>query len=144
MTDNFDKDLNKWLCHEYAAAIKPIIANSDEICVRFEKITENLSEPLKTHFKIKWLLSAKTLNYIYKWYVALHDAKIHRDEADGENMKKSILEASGYLFDYLKYRKCAEYGEFKNWYRGDLKMNIKQRLYDTLKIIGQTPEMTEY
>ena len=144
MTDNFDKDLNKWLCHEYAAAIKPIIANSDEICVRFEKITENLSEPLKTHFKIKWLLSAKTLNYIYKWYVALHDAKIHRDGADGENMKKSILEASGYLFDYLKYRKCAEYGEFKNWYRGDLKMNIKQRLYDTLKIIGQTPEMTEY
>ena len=95
MTDNFDKDLNKWLCHEYAAAIKPIIANSDEICVRFEKITENLSEPLKTHFKIKWLLSAKTLNYIYKWYVALHDAKIHRDGADGENMKKSILEASG-------------------------------------------------
>lgn len=54
-----------------------------------------------------------------------------------------ILEACGYLFDYLDYRKCAEYGEFRNWYRGDLKMNIKQRLYDTLKIIGRTPEMTE-
>lgn len=24
MTDNFDKDLSKWLCHEYAAAIKPL------------------------------------------------------------------------------------------------------------------------
>lgn len=58
-------------------------------------------------------------------------------------MKKSILEACGYLFDYLDYRKCAEDGEFRNRYRGDLKMNIKQRLYDTLKIIGRTPEMTE-
>ncbi len=144
MTDNFDKDLSKWLCHEYAAAIKPVIKNSDKICAKFEEITEKLDEPFKTHFKIKWLLSAKTLNYIYKWYVALHDAKIYRDERNGENMKKSIREACGYLFDYLDYRKCAEYGEFKNWYRGDLKMNVKQRLYDTLKIIGQTPEMTKY
>lgn len=143
MTDNFDKDLSKWLCHEYAAAIKPVIANSDDICARFERLVGKLDEPLKTHLKIKWLLSAKTLNYIYKWYVALHDAKIYRDEYDGENMKKSILEACGYLFDYLDYRKCAEYGEFRNWYRGDLKMNIKQRLYDTLKIIGRTPEMTK-
>lgn len=144
ITDNFDKDLSKWLCHEYAFAIKPVIANSNSLCARFEQIIEKLDEPLKTHFKIKWLLSAKTLNYIYKWYVALHDAKIYRDEYDGENMKKSIIEASGYLFDYLNYRKCAEYGEFANWYRGDLKMNIKQRLYDTLKIIGQTPEMVKF
>ena len=76
--------------------------------------------------------------------VTMPTKDLQRWNQDGENMKKSILEATGYLFDYLKYRKCAEYGEFKNWYRGDLKMNIKQRLYDTLKIIGQTPEMTEY
>lgn len=140
ITDNFNKDLSEWLCNEYYAAIKPIIANSDSICERFEKIVDGLDEPLKTHAKIKWLLSAKTLNYIYKWYTSLYEGRAYRDAYDGENMKKSLKTAVGYLAEYLEYRKCAEYGKFENWYRGDLKMNVKQRLYDTMKTYGQTPE----
>lgn len=51
MTDNFDKDLSKWLCHEYAAAIKPVIANSDDICARFEPWSENSTSRLKLTLK---------------------------------------------------------------------------------------------
>lgn len=142
MTGNFDKDLSRWLCHEYYGAIKPVIGNSDLICERFARIAERLSEPLKTHVEIKWLLSAKTLNYIYKWYVALHEAKTYRDERDGANMKKRLHEACGYLLEYLDYRKRAEYGDFEHWYRGDLKMDVKQRLYDTMRLLGQTPDMS--
>jgi len=137
---HFDKDLSQWLCNEYYDGIKPIIANSDDICKRFGQIAEKLDEPLKTHVRIKWLLSAKTLNYIYKWYVALHDAKTFRDRYDGENMKKSLKTAAGYLYEYLDFRRCAEYGDFENWYRGELKMDIKGRLFDTLRLLGQTPE----
>lgn len=140
ITDNFDKDLSRWLCKEYYETIKPVIENSDRICGRFEKIVESLDEPLKTHAKIKWLLSAKTLNYVYKWYVSLYEGKVYRDLCDGENMVKSLKAAARYLGEYLEYRKCAEYGKFENWYRGDLKMNVKQRLYDTMKTFGQTPD----
>lgn len=55
-------------------------------------------------------------------------------------MVKSLKAAARYLGEYLEYRKCAEYGKFENRYRGDLKMNVKQRLYDTMKTFGQTPD----
>ena len=44
------------------------------------------------------------------------------------------------LEDYLDFRRCAEYGDFENWYRGDLKTDVKQKLYNTKKLLGHSPE----
>lgn len=138
--DNFHKDLKEWLCCEYYAAIKPVIPTMYEIYKGFESVANALPSSLKTHLTIKWVLSAKTLWYIYNWYVNLFEAKTAYDNYQAENMVNYILSAANYLKEYLAFRKCAEYGEFINWYRGDLKMNVKQRLYNTLAIIGYTPD----
>lgn len=96
--------------------------------------------PLKTHIKSKWLLFSKTLLCIYKWYVKLYDAKRYCDMYESEKMKTALKAACESLEEYLDYRKCAEYGIFENWYRGELKMNIRQKLYATKELLGQAPE----
>jgi aspartate aminotransferase len=55
-----------------------------------------------------------------------------------EDLERALLVLRKALEEYLDFRKCAEYGEFKNWYRGDLKMNIAQHLLDTYRRLGQT------
>ena len=143
ITGDFDKDLSQTLCPAYYEGIKRVIPDSDRICAEFEEITSALDEPKKTHVKVKWLLAAKTLNYIYKWYTRLYEAKIYRDERDGENMKRALSDACAALEEYLAYRKCAEYGKFENWYRGEVKMNVNRKLLDTKMILGQTPDFND-
>jgi hypothetical protein len=58
---------------------------------------------------------------------------------EAEQFRHSVEKASESLENLLAHRKCAEYGIFKNWYRGDLKMNVKHRLYDTRSLLCQTP-----
>ena len=41
------------------------------------------------------------------------------------------------LEEYLSMRKVAEYGEFENWYRGELKMNVKQKLENTKRLLNK-------
>ena len=89
---------------------------------------------------MKWLLSAKTLNCIYKWYVSLYEAKKYYDEYKSEEMKTAVFSACDYLRELLKFRKCAEYGEFEKWYRGDVKFNIKYRIMDAYRLIGLAPD----
>ena len=140
LVGNFRGDLSDTLCGEYYGAIKSVLSRSDEICERFEKIVCELKEPLKTHVLVKWLLSAKTLNCIYKWYVSLYEAKKYYDEYKSEEMKTAVFSACDYLSELLKFRKCAEYGEFEKWYRGDVKFNIKYRIMDAYRLIGLTPD----
>lgn len=67
---------------------------------------------------------------IYSWFVNVYEAKKKCDLYESEGMKKLLIAAYENLKEYLDYRKCAEYGEFENWYRGELKLNIKQFLFD--------------
>ena len=36
--------------------------------------------------------------------------------------KEKLKQATNFINSILEYRKCAEYNEFKNWYRGDIKL----------------------
>jgi len=85
-------------------------------------------------------LFTKTLLHIYKWYVNLYEAKKYYDMCESEKMRDSLNAACESLEEYLSYRKCAEYGIFENWYRGEIKMNIKQNLFNTKMLLGQTPD----
>lgn len=137
---DFHKELREKISKVYYEKIKSVIPKYTELCNGFEKLKDNLSYPLNKHVEVKWLLFAKTLLYIYNWFVNLYEAKIYCDLYDSEKMKNSLKISCRNLEEYLEYRKCAEYGVFENWYRGDLKMNVKQHLYNTKRLLGQTPE----
>lgn len=138
--DSFHRDLGDQLCREFYEAIKPVIPEYEKICDSFYELSKSADDPLKKHTEVKWLLYAKTLLCIYKWYTNLYEAKMYCDLYKSEEMKKSLSHACESLKEYLDLRKCAEYGYFANWYRGDLKMNIKHKFYDTKRLLGQTPD----
>jgi len=138
------RDFRTTLEHEisgvYYEQLKKVIPKYIELCSDFEKLAESFSGPLKKHIEVKWLLFTKTLLHIYKWYVNLYEAKKYYDMCESEKMRDSLNAACESLEEYLSYRKCAEYGIFENWYRGEIKMNIKQNLFNTKMLLGQTPD----
>lgn len=130
------------LCPEFYEALQAVIPDYEALCHSFAELAGKVPLPLKKHIECKWLLFAKTLLCIYKWYVALYEAKQYCDMNESEKMKKSLNAACESLKEYLRFRKNAEYGIFENWYRGDLKMNVKQKLFDTYRLLGQTPDFS--
>ena len=128
------------LGQEFYQVLIPTIPKYVSLCEQLQALADVLPAHLKKHIEVKWLCYAMTLRYIYQWYVHMYEAKQHRHALDSEQMKESLRMACQCLEKYLEYRKCAEYGIFENWYRGDLKMDIKQKLYDTKKLMGQTPD----
>lgn len=123
---------------EFYHALKKVLPKYIEICDALRQLADDLPAAMKKHVEVKWLCYAMTLRYIYEWYVNSYEAKQYRREGSSEQMKKSLYAACESLEAYLDYRKCAEYGIFENWYRGDLKMDVKQRLYATRSLLGQT------
>ncbi len=140
LCNSFHQFIKTPIYEGYYEAVKKSISSYKKISYDFESLSKSMSSPLNKHIEVKWLLYTKTLLYIYQWYINIYEAKQYCDLYDCENMKKSLKLACENLEEYLQYRKCAEYGAFENWYRGDLKMNIKQRLADTRRLLGQTPD----
>jgi hypothetical protein len=143
LLSDFKREINSKyinLCHEYYYAISKAIPAFEKIHNGFEVLAEKLDEPLKKHLQVKWLLFSKTLLNIYKWYVSLFEAKQSYDANDGEVFKTKLNSACEVLHEYLIYRKVAEYENFENWYRGDLKMDVAQLYLSTKKLLGHTAE----
>lgn len=137
----FKKQLNREMLFEIYSALKKAIPDYRRVCEGFKTLAETLDQPLKKHIEVKWLLYAETMRSIYEWYINLYEAKKYYDLEDTQEMINSLKAACGELETYLSYRKCAEYGEFENWYRGDMKMDMKQRLFDTKRLLGHTPDI---
>ncbi len=125
-------------CRAYFDAILSALPAYEALCEGFDELSKEAKDPLALHIRAKWLLYTKTLISIYKWYINVYKAREFCLKSEAESMKKALTAACKALEDHLDFRKCAEYGEFKNWYRGDLKMNIAQHLLDTYRRLGQT------
>ena len=123
----------------YHDAIEAAIPIYENLFDRFDSLAKRSSDRIADHIRLKWMLYVKTLTYIYKWYTFVYKAREYCLNGQSEEMKSALNAASESLEEYLAYRKCAEVGAFENWYRGDLKMNIVQRLFDTRRRLGQTP-----
>lgn len=134
--DKFANEADEPLIKAYYEGIKAALPASDKVCRKFKKIVAEIKdENLKRHAKIKWLLSAETLNLIYRWYIAVYEAKLaYRSKNDIKVLENAHI-AYDSLVKILKKRKCAEYGEFVNWYRGDTKMNIGELLGYTERLL---------
>lgn len=119
--------------YEELKRVEPIYA---ELSEKFAKLCAVLDEPAVLHTQVKWKLHCDTLRSIYRWFIQLYEAKKYFDDNDADGTKHSLKKACDILEQYLTARECAEYGIFKNWYRGDVKMNIKHCLAETKGIMG--------
>jgi len=135
----FHAPLRDNLYPEYYTELVKAVPQYEEIVNSLTEISHSLPDRIKKHIACKWLLYAKTLLCIYRWYVCLYDAKRFCDRMDSVHMISSLQNACSSLEEYIRYRTCAEYGEFSDWFRGDTKMNVKQCLMDTCKLLGQVP-----
>lgn len=124
-----------------SAELKNRLPQYEQLHTELTDLAETLPANLKKHIEMKWLLFTDTLIYLYRSYLYLYTAKCHYDVWDGENAEKYLILARETVMQYLTYRKCAEYGEFANWYRGDIKMNVKHLLVRLDYLLGRTPEM---
>ena len=138
-TDLFYRELREECCDEMYRAVKSAIKDFETLLDEFVSLEKDVSEPLKTHVRAKWINHTGMILYLYQWHTNLYEARAYCAQMDAKQFRCSVEKACESLEKLLSQRKCAEYGIFRNWYRGDLKMNIKQKLYDTRSLLCQTP-----
>ena len=137
---HFHRALPSELYGKMYAELKKTVPVYEKLSDGLETWSKGLYEPLQRHVRCKWWLYSKTLLAFYRWFVGVYEAKQAYDSGDGTQTIAKLNGACECLEEYLSARKCAEYGEFENWYRGDLKNNVKQRLLDGRRLLGQTPK----
>ena len=134
--DKFADEANNPLLKAYYEGIKAALPASDKVCAEFEKLVAEIKdENLKRHAQIKWFLSAKTLNLLYRWYLAIYEAKLAYRSKNATKTLQNAHIACDSMAEILEIRKCAEYGEFVNWYRGDTKMDMGSLLWYTQRLL---------
>ncbi|MBE7047626.1 MAG: hypothetical protein E7396_09520 [Ruminococcaceae bacterium] len=88
-------------------------------------------DDLRRHIMVKWINPACIMQALYKSYISIYQAQKFALEGEKYNAVAKADEALAWIYDVIEYRKCAEYGEFENWYRGDKKLNVL-RLKETI------------
>ena len=132
----FGRCTEQMLCDEFYRVLQPAIPVFREICDGFAKIAEEAEEPLARCIRSGWLCYANTLRYTYEWYANLTEARMHYHSGEGALVREKLVKACECLEMLTEYRKSTEYGKFKNWYRGDVKMAVTHELEMTRELLG--------
>ena len=140
---HFTEELPSELYEKMYLQLKTSIGVYEKLADALQRWSENLPDTLKRHVQCKWWLYSKTLLHFYRWFVDVYEGKLAYDEGDLEQTKEKFNEACNSLEEYLSLRKCAEYGEFENWYRGETKVNVAKRLLDTRTILEKISKKQE-
>lgn len=141
LTHDFKQELPSPLLEKIYQTLKHVLPTYEKLASSLEAWSAQLNSGLKKHVQCKWWLYTQTLRHIYRWFVCLYEAKINYDQNQIEKTQALLHKACESLEEYLSLRKVAEYGYFENWYRGDLKMNIKQKLENTKHLLKQISNM---
>lgn len=136
ITYYFRGKLPNELYEKMHAELQRVLPIYEDLAESFAGLEKELSQAAAWQVHCKWWLYTKTLLHIYRWYVYLYEAKLCYDKGENDEMQGLLQKACACLEEYLDLRKCAEYGDFENWYRGELKMNVKQKLDITRKLLG--------
>ena len=138
MAYHFNEDLPMpELLSNMHTELKRVIPIYEKLANDVEAWSKQLNDRLRRHVECKWWLYTKTLLHIYCWYVCLYEAKLCHKKGEKGEMQAKLELACESLEEYLSLRKVAEYGEFENWYRGELKMNVKQKLENTKRLLNK-------
>ena len=108
------------------AELKKAIPVYEELSTALKEWSLALPKALQRHVTCKWWLYSTTLLHFYRWFVTAYEAKQSYD--NGGAWKDKIQEAIAGIEEYLSLRKCAEYGDFENWYKEETKVNATWRL----------------
>ena len=131
----FKEELPHSLYEKMHLALKKSLPIYEEFAVELAVWSVDLPARLQQHIQCKWWLYAQTLCAFYRWFICVYEGKLAYDEKDFSTAQKKIHAACESLENYLSIRKCAEYGTFENWFRGETKVNTKKRLNDTKEIL---------
>lgn len=101
-----------------------------DIISKMKETEKSLTPNQSLHYRIKWINSANIMYGLYTWYCLVYEASSNTDTC-----KEKLKQALKCIENILEYRKCAEYGEFENWYRGDTKLNTKNLIKFTQETI---------
>ena len=111
-------------------AVKKSAIRLEELIKQMNDIEGTLNENQSVHYKVKWINSANIIYGLYSWYALVYEAS-----QNSEKRKEKLTNAIKHINNILDFRKCAEYGDFKNWYRGDTKLNTKNLITLTQEVI---------
>ena len=136
ITYYFRSELPTELYGKMHAELKRAVPIFERLAEDFATLGGQATAGVAQHVRCKWWLYTKTLLHSYRWYVDLYEAKLCYDNKNIEEMQKLLKRACATLEEYLELRKCAEYGEFENWYRDELKMNVKEKLDITKQLLN--------
>jgi len=131
LVNGMKKPLDEDVHTEMYEAISKAIPSYEKLFCDLEKLSQKLPCNTSLHVKVKWQNYCSIMLNLYKWYEALYLAKRAYDKGNVAEYAKKVNEAIDSLEKLVEFRKCAEYGVFKNWYRGDDKMTIKKALEKT-------------
>ncbi len=130
--------INKPLCeevhNEIYEAIKKAVPKYEQLFSELDGIVKKLPDAQALHVKTKWQNYCSIMLNLYKWYTFVYEAKKCYDERNLTEYGDKVKLAVQSLEALLDFRKCAEYGVFENWYRGDDKMNLITALEKTKKL----------
>ena len=135
ITWHFYEDLPMPLYGQMYVELKKVLPTYEKLATDLEKWSATLDGGLQAHVRCKWWLYTKTLEHIYRWFIYLYEGKLCHDGGDESGAKALVNAACDSLEEYLSLRKCAEYGEFANWYHGEVKLNIIRRLSQTKAVL---------
>ena len=89
-----------------------------------KEIASSYDEMTKRHLIIKWINPANIIRGLYKIYECAYEAGKLASEGKTMEALARMKEVDEYVDEMIEFRKCAEYGEFENWYRGDKKLDV--------------------
>lgn len=116
---------------EMYEAVKGAVPKYERLFNELDGLVKKLPEKAALHVRVKWQNYCNIMLCLYLWYEALYLAKKAYDKDDKQEYTAKVKTAIESLERLVEFRKCAEYGVFQNWYRGDDKMTIKKALEKT-------------
>ncbi len=118
-------------------------SDGDKFKAFIDKATEMISpldEASRKHITVKWINPAHIMMCLYNMFICVYEAEKCATEKSKEEALNKVNKAYQYACKFIEFRKCAEYGEFKNWYRGDKKLNaerLKEKIIQLESFIKQ-------
>ena len=124
--DNNEKSYHLW--SDYYCAISQKLADLESVKRDFEALAHGLDEQGNSCAMTLWAVYTNNILGLYTCYSRLFEAKRAWTRGDEAESKALLCLAADAARNMIEYRKCAEVGDFENWYSGDTKLDIPRLL----------------
>lgn len=131
------KSIDENVHGEIFTALEEAVPKYEKLFFDMGELVKKLPEKSALHFKVKWMNYCSIMLNLYKWYVWLYKAHKAYKSGDNGEYETCVKKACESMGELLEFRKCAEYGVFENWYRGDIKMKLWDAFEKTKELLAK-------